>query len=132
MEWLHSQSQKMQIQLEPRRTRSGINYDVYTSNEDTYTSDEDHDTSDEDANTSDEDTDMSDEIIEIDSVSDEAGLHIDLTSEDTDEDDFQASDEPTPSGHSTDTDTISESWLEEWPEQCPARADLMVSHNEQH
>jgi hypothetical protein len=179
MEWLHSQSQKMQIQLEPRRTRSGINYDVYmsdedteddsstndedteddsdTSNENTYTSDGDHDTSDEDTNTSvgninmsdedtdpsdydsdsrdkdtntnDEDTDMNDEIIEIGSLSDEVGSIIDLTAEDTDEDDFQGSDEPEPSGHSTDVDTTPGSWLEEWPEQCPARADLMVSYN---
>ena len=158
----------MQIQLEPRRTRSGINYDVYmsdedteddsdTSNENTYTSDGDHDTSDEDTNTSveninmsdedtdpsdydidsrdkgtntnDEDTDMNDEIIEIRSLSDEVGSVIDLTAEDSDEDDFQASDEPAPSSHSADIDTTPESWLEEWPEQSPARADLMVSYN---
>jgi hypothetical protein len=175
MEWLHSQSQKMQIQLEPRRTRSGINYDVYmsdedteddsstndedteddsdTSNENTYTSDGDHDTSDEDTNTSvddinisdgdtepsdeiieigsvnEEDTDMNDEIIEINNLSDEVSSVIDLTAEDTDEDDFQASDEPTPSGQPIDIDTTPESWLEEWPEQSPARADLAVSYN---
>lgn len=115
------------------------NFDISSvSDEATTTSDVDIDTSDEDSVTSSEDTDTSDEDIEDVSVSDEADTDTDATSQDSNDDDYQPDEEcsqpdeePAPMDYSASIDTTEDSWLDEWPDQSPAKIDLKVSHSKQ-